>query len=37
MQEWTEAVWLRLIFGLIFSRAHPLDAASDSVGDATSG
>jgi hypothetical protein len=37
MQDWSEAVWLRLIFGLIFSRVHPPDVASDSTGGVASG
>jgi hypothetical protein len=37
VQDWTEAVRLWLIFGLILPRAHPSDAASDSTGGATSG
>jgi hypothetical protein len=37
VQDWSEVVRLWLVFGLIFSRAHPSDAASDSIGSAPSG
>jgi hypothetical protein len=37
VQDGTEIVWLWLFSSLIFSRAHPPDAASDSTSSATSG